>query len=60
MSSNNTNKEPTTITARYNKLVPNILKYDPTFPLITPDYLVIDISKARPQGNIYLSIYYIM
>lgn len=44
-------KKPLTLLDRYNRLVPKFLKLDPTFPFFTPDYIVIDLSKIRPQGN---------
>jgi len=49
-------KKPLTLLDRYNRSVPKFLRIDPTFPFFTPDYIVIDLSKVRPQGIITLFI----
>ena len=52
-------KKPLTLLDRYNRLVPKFLRLDPTFPFFTPDYIVIDLSKIRPQGNYLIYVNYI-
>ena len=35
----------------YNKLVPKLIRIDPTFPFYPTNHITIDLRKLRPQGN---------